>query len=52
MNDYDTLLHSVGTIAKEVQGLHTLAVAQYTPVVEAIIASRFRDVRLIEHTLD
>jgi len=52
MNDCDTLLHSVGTIAAEVQRLHTLAVAQFTPVVETIIASRSRDVCHIEHTLD
>jgi hypothetical protein len=42
----------VSTIAKEMQGLQTLAVTQYTPVVEAIIASRSRDIRHIEHTLD
>jgi len=52
MNDYDALFQSVSTIAKEMQGLQTLAVTQYTPVVEAIIVSRSRDVRHIEHTLD
>ena len=52
MNDYDALFQSVSTIAKEMQGLQTLAVIQYTPVVEAIIATRSRDVRHIEHTLD
>ncbi len=52
MNNRDPLLSSVRAIAAEVQELHTLAVAQYTPVVEAIIASRSRDVHHIEHTLD
>lgn len=52
MNDYNTLFQSVSGIAKEIQGLHTLAVVQYTPEVEAIIASRSRDVRQIEQTLD
>jgi len=52
MNDYDALFQSVSTIAKEMQSLQTLAVTQYTPVVEAIIASRSRDVRHIEQTLD
>ena len=52
MNDYDTLLQSVSVIAEKMQGLHTLAVTQYTPVVEAIIATRSRDVRHIQHTLD
>ena len=52
MNDYDTLFQSVSVIAQEIQGLHTFAVAQYTPEVEAIIASRSRDVRQIEQTLD
>ena len=52
MSDYDTLLQSVSAIAKELQGLQTLAVAQYTPMVEAIIATSSRDVRHIEQTLD
>jgi hypothetical protein len=52
MNDYDTLLHSVSAIAEQMQGLQAVAVAQYTPVVETIIATRSRDVRQIEQTLD
>lgn len=52
MNDYNTLFQSVSVIAQELQGLQTLAVSQYTPVVEAIIATRSRDVRQIEQTLD
>ena len=52
MNDLDTLFQSVSVIAQEIQGLQTLAVAQYTPEVEAIVASRSHDVRQIEQTLD
>jgi len=52
MNDYGTLFHSVSIIAEYMQGLQAVAVAQYTPVVETIIATRSRDVRQIEHTLD
>lgn len=52
MNDHNPLFQSVSVIAQEIQGLQTLAVAQYAPVVEAIIASRSRDVRQIEQTLD
>ena len=52
MKDYDTLLQSVSSIAKELQGLQALALSQYTPVVETIISTRSRDVRHIEGTLD
>jgi hypothetical protein len=52
MNNYNTLFEAVSVIAQEIQGLQTLAVTQYTPVVEAIIATRSRDVRQIEQTLD
>ena len=52
MNDYATLFQSVSVIAEQMQGLQAVAVAQYTPVVENIIATRSRDVRQIEHTLD
>lgn len=52
MNDHHPLFESVSGIAQEIQGLQTLAVAQYTPVVEAIIATHSRDVRQIEQTLD
>ena len=51
-DDYDTLLQSVGAIAEQMQGLQAVAVAQYTPVVETIVATRSRDVRQIEQTLD
>jgi hypothetical protein len=52
MNDYDTLLQSVSTIAEKMQGLQTLAVTQYTPIVETITATGSRDVRHIEGALD
>lgn len=52
MDDYDTLFQSVSAIAELMQGLQAIAVAQYTPVVETIIATRSHDVRQIEHTLD
>lgn len=52
MNDYDTLVKSVSSIAKELQGLQAHAVAQYTPVVEAIIATRNSDARHIQQILD
>ncbi|HBA72851.1 MAG: hypothetical protein A2X82_01070 [Geobacteraceae bacterium GWC2_55_20] len=52
MKDYDTLLQSISAIAEQMQGVQAIAVAQYTPVVETIIATRSRDVRQIEQTLD
>jgi hypothetical protein len=52
MNGCDTLVESVSAIAEQMRGLQAVAVAQYTPVVEAIIATRSRDVRQIEQTLD
>lgn len=52
MNDYDKLLRSVSAIAEQMRGLQAIVVAQYTPVVETIIATRSRDVRQIEQTLD
>lgn len=52
MSDYDTLLKYVSAIAEQIQGVQAVAVAQYTPVVETIIATRNCDVRQIEQTLD
>lgn len=52
MSDYDLLFEKVRAIAEEMCKLQTVAVAQYTPVVDAIIASRCHDTRHIEHTLD
>lgn len=52
MKDYDKFLQSISAIAEQMQGVQVIAVAQYTPVVETIIATRSRDVRQIEQTLD
>lgn len=52
MNDYSALLKSVSALARELQGLQAVAVAQYTPVVETLIATASRDARQIEQTLD
>lgn len=52
MNDYDTLVKSVSSIAKELHGLQAHVVAQYTPVVETIIADRNCDVLRIQKILD
>lgn len=52
MSDYSALLESTHAIARELQGLQAAAVAQYTPVVEALIATGCRDTRQIERTLD
>src|ERR1035438_1824602 len=54
MNDYDALFQSVSmsNIAKDLNELQVVAVKQYASVVENIIASRCRDIRHIQHTLD
>ena len=52
MNDYAALLKSVTALARELQDLQAVAVAQYTPVVETLIATASRDSRQIERTLD
>jgi hypothetical protein len=52
MHDYKTLVKSVGAIAEQMQELQAAAVAHYTLVVETIVATRSRDVRQIEQTLD
>ena len=49
---YDETLASLLGLAESLRGIQALGVAQYTPVVEQIIATRSRDVRHIEHTLD
>ena len=51
-DDYDALLGNMHRFAAELSGLQELGVAQYRPVVQEIIASRSRDTRHIEHTLD
>jgi len=52
VNDYPELLNSTHALARELQGLQAVAVAQYTPVVETLIATGSRDARQIERTLD
>ena len=49
---YDDLLSDLKGLAESLRGLQERGVAQYTPLVEAIIATRSRDARHIEHTLD
>ena len=48
MSGYDLLLRKVVANAEEMRKLQTLAVAQYTPVVDAIIATRCHDTSHIE----
>ena len=45
-------LESFRGLAASLQGLNQQAVREYAPIVEAILRSRSRDVRHIEHTLD
>ena len=52
MSDYDAMFESVRGLAESLQSLSRQAVAQYDPIVGAIIHTRSRDVRHIEHTLD
>lgn len=52
MNDYPELLNTVGALARDMERLQAVAVAQYTPEVEALIATGSRDARQIERTLD
>lgn len=43
---YDDMLSSIMELAENLRGLQELGVAQYTPVVENIIAARSRDATL------
>lgn len=52
MNGYPAMLASVSQLAEAMQDLNRRAVWEYTPVVEAILRTRSRDARDIEHTLD
>jgi len=52
MNPAPDILESITDLARSFQGLDEQAVREYTPVVEAILHSRSRDTRHIEHTLD
>lgn len=50
--DYADMLHGIEAIAKDLRGIQELAVAQYTPIVEQIIATRTRDAQgvWLEHS--
>ena len=52
MKSSHDFLDVVTGLASQIRDLHEMAVRECTPVVEAIISSRSRDVRHIEHTLD
>jgi hypothetical protein len=49
---YDAFIREVGGLAGEIVRLQSLAADQYAPEVESLIASRSRDARRIEQTLD
>jgi hypothetical protein len=49
---YDDMLNNIKGLVEGLRGLQELGVAQYTPVVETIIATRSRDAHHIQHTLD
>jgi hypothetical protein len=46
------LVKSIRPLAVQLQKLNKQAVKEYSPLVDAIIRSRSRDVNQIEHTLD
>jgi hypothetical protein len=50
--DYDDMLRGIKAIAEDLRGIQELGVTQYTPVVDQIIATRSRDARHIQLTLD
>lgn len=50
--DYQALLESISGLVASLNDMHQQAVQQYTPIVQAIVHSRSRDVRRIEATLD
>jgi len=52
MNDYAELLESISALASALQGLQAVAVAEYRPAVETLIATGSRDTQQIERTLD
>jgi len=49
---YDDMLRDIKAIAEDLRGIQESGVAQYTPVVDQIIATRSRDSRHIQLTLD
>ncbi len=52
MSGYPALLESVSRLACTLHDLNRQAVREYTPVVNAILRARSRDIRHIEQTLD
>jgi len=50
--DFENLVTNLTALAESLRGIQELGIAQYTPVVESIIATRSRDVAHIERTLD
>ena len=48
----DTLLKNVSALAKQMQGLARRAHSEYSREVDAVILSKSRDPRRIEHLLD
>lgn len=52
MSDYPELMNAVSAFARDMEKLQAVTVAQYTPEVEALIATGSRDARQIESTLD
>jgi hypothetical protein len=51
-SDYDDMLRGIKAIAEGLCGMQELGVAQYTPIVDLIIATRSRDACHIQLTLD
>jgi len=52
MNDYDSLLHTLGGFATRIQAVNRQAVREYAPTVESILRSQSRDASHIDHILD
>ena len=46
------LVKAIGDLAESMSGLARRAVAEYAPIVDAIVREGSNDVRRIEHTLD
>jgi hypothetical protein len=52
MSESSSLFESIRGLAESLVALNHRAVQQYTPIVEAILRSRSRDIHHIEQTLD
>jgi hypothetical protein len=50
--EYKDMVESIRGLAGQLHDLNKQAVKEYSPLVDAIIRSRSRDVNHIEHTLD